>query len=123
MEERNDDQRLMNRNVLNRKLEEAGWGLFFIWAGIALLAHVDWGLGLLCLGIIILGAQVTRMYFGLKLEGFWVAAGFCFVLGGVWQLFNLQLGLLPVLCPAAGIALLVPTLVGKLGNSSLCRLR
>jgi hypothetical protein len=123
MEERNDDQRLMNRNVLNGKLEAAGWGLFFIWAGIALLARAGWGVGLLGVGIIMLGAQVTRMYFGLKLEGFWVAAGFCFVLGGAWQLFNVQLGFLPVLFIAAGIALLVSTFVGSPGNSSLCRLR
>ena len=123
MEERNHDQRSTNGHVLNKKLDAAGWGLFFIWIGIALFAHVGWGTGLLGVGIIILGAQVTRRYFGLKLEGFWVAIGFFFALGGVWELFNVQFGLLPILCIAAGIALLVSSLVGKPGDSVLCRLR
>jgi hypothetical protein len=123
MEERNHDQRLTNRHVLYKKLDTAGWGLFFIWIGIALFAHIGWGVGLLGVGIIILGAQVTRKYFGLKLEGFGVAVGFFFLLGGVWELLNVQFGLLPILCIAVGIALLISTLVGKLSDSSLCKLR
>jgi hypothetical protein len=100
-----------------------GWGLFFIWTGIAVLSDLGWGWGLLGVGIITLGAQVARKYFGLKLEGFWVAVGFFFVLGGVWKLLDVQLGLLPVLCIAVGIILLVSTLVGKPRHSSLCRFR
>ena len=123
MADSNHDQGLTNRYVLNKKLDAASWGLFFIWIGIALFVHVGWGTGLLGVGIIILGAQVTRRYFGLKLEGFWVAIGFFFALGGVWELFNVQFGLLPILCIAAGIALLVSSLVGKPGDSVLCRLR
>ena len=123
MEERNHDQKLTSRHVLHKKLDGAGWGLFFIWIGIALVAHVGWGAGLLGVGVIILGAQVTRKYFGLKLEGFWVVAGFLFVLGGVWELFNVPLDLMPILCIVAGVGLLVSVLVGKPGDSVLCRLR
>ncbi len=123
MEERNHDQKLTNRNVLHRELDAAGWGLFFIWTGIALFAHVGWGAGLLGVGIITLGAQAARKYFGLRLEGFWVAVGFLFVLGGVWELLDIQLGLLPILCIAAGIALVVSTLIRKSARSSLCKLR
>jgi len=104
-------------------LDAAGWGLFFIWIGIALVAHVGWGAGLLGVGIIMLGAQVTREYFGLKLEGFWVAMGFFFALGGIWESFNVQFGLLPILCVAVGVALLVSALVRKPGDSAFCRLR
>jgi hypothetical protein len=123
MEEGNHDRRLTNRHNLHRKLDAAGWGLFFIWIGIALVAHVGWGAGLLGVGIITLGAQVARKYFGLKLEGFWVAVGFFFVLGGVWELLDVQFGLLPILCIAVGVALFVSTLVDKPGNSVLCKLR
>ena len=112
MAESNLDQRLTNKHVLNKKLESAAWALFFIWIGVALFAHVGWGTGLLGVGVITLGAQVARKYFTLKLEGFWVAVGFFFVAGGVWKLFNVQLGLLPILCIVAGVALLVFTLVG-----------
>jgi len=103
--------RSAQRSKLARKLEAVGWGLVFIWMGIALFAHLGWGVGLLGVGIIILGTQAARKYFELKLEGFWVAVGFLFVAGGVWKLFNIQLGLLPILCIVAGIALLVATLV------------
>jgi hypothetical protein len=37
------NQMAVNRRVLNRKLEAAGWGLFFIWMGIALFGHIGWG--------------------------------------------------------------------------------
>jgi hypothetical protein len=56
---------------------------------------------------------VARKYFALKLEGFWVAVGFLFVMGGIWKLFNVQLGLLPILCIVAGVALFVSTLIGS----------
>jgi len=123
MVDSNHDQGLTNRYVLNKKLDAAGWGLFFIWIGIALFAHVGWGTGLLGVGIIILGAQVTRKYFGLKLEGFGIVVGFFFLLGGIWELLNVELGLLPILCIIVGVALLASTLVGKPGDSVLCRLR
>ena len=119
MEERNHDQKLVNRNVLHKNLDAAGWGLFFIWIGVAVLSKVGWGEGLLGVGIITLGAQVARRYFGLKLEGFWVVVGFFFVLGGVWKLLNVQLGLLPILCIAAGLVLLVSTLVRRAGHCIL----
>jgi len=101
------------RSPLTRKLEAIGWGLFFIWMGIALFGHLGWGVGLLGVGIITLGVQAVRKYFELKLEGFWVAVGFCFVAAGIWNLFDIQLGLLPILCIVAGVALLGPRLVGR----------
>jgi hypothetical protein len=112
MADRYDDQKTVNARALHRRLEAVGWGLFFIWIGIALFTHVGWGVGLLGVGIITLGAQLARKYFALKGEGFWVAVGFLFVAGGAWKLFNVQLGLLPILCIVAGVALLVSTFFG-----------
>ncbi len=112
MKEKNHDQRLTNEQVLHRKLDAAGWSLFFIWTGIAFLGHVGWGPGLLGVGIITLGGQAARKYFGLKLEGCWVAVGFFFVAGGFWELYKIQFELWPILCVIAGIALLVSTLIG-----------
>jgi hypothetical protein len=111
----NNDQKLESaqRSEMTRRLEAVGWGLFFIWTGIAFLAHVGWGVGLLGVGIITLGVQAARRYFELKLEGFWVAVGFFFIAGGIWKLFNIQFGLLPILCIAAGVALLGSRLVGS----------
>ncbi len=116
MEKRYNDPRLTNTKVLNKRLDAVGWGLFFIWVGIAFIAHVGWGAGLLGVGIITLGGQVMRKYFALRVEVFWVMVGFFFLLGGVWKLLNVQFGLIPILVIAAGLALLVSTLVGKTGH-------
>ncbi len=113
MAESDDDRRVANTRALTKKLEAAGWGLFFIWIGIALLADVGWGVGLVGVGIIILGAQVSRRYLALKPEGFWVVVGFLFVVGGIWELFNVQLALVPILCIVAGVALLASALGGR----------
>ena len=113
MKEKNHDQKLTSEQVLHRKLDAAGWSLFFIWTGIAFLADIGWGPGLLGVGIITLGAQAARKYFGLRLEGFWIAVGFFFVAGGIWELYKIQFELWPILCVIAGIALLVPTLAGR----------
>ena len=119
MKEKNHDQRLTSEQVLHRRLDAAGWSLFLIWTGTAFLADVGWGPGLLGVGIITLGAQAARKYFGLRLEGFWIAVGFFFVGGGICKLFNVHLGLVPILCIVAGIALLVSIFVGRARNSGL----
>jgi len=113
MAERYQDQMALDRRALDKKLETVGWGLFFIWIGTALFAHVGWGAGLLGVGIIILVAQTARKYFARKWEGFGVAVGFIFVVAGISKLLNVHLGLVPILCIIAGIALLVSTLVAR----------
>ncbi len=110
MKEKNHDERLTSEQVLHRKLDTVAWSLFFIWTGIAFLADVGWGLGLLGVGIITLGAQAARKYFGLRLEGFWIAVGLFFMAGGIWNLYKIQFELWPILCVIAGITLLVSTL-------------
>jgi hypothetical protein len=99
-----------------RRIDAVGWGLFFIWIGIALLVHIGWGVGLIGVGIIILGGQVIRKYSGLKVDGFGVVIGFLFFLGGIWELLNVRFDLTPILCVVAGVALLVSVLVGKTRN-------
>jgi hypothetical protein len=95
------------RRDLSNKLDAVGWGLFFIWIGIAFLADVGFGVGLLGIGIIVLGEQAVRKYLDLKLEGFWIIAGLCFVVGGLWELLAVELPLVPILLIVAGIAILV----------------
>ena len=64
MSEINNNQEIKNiqRKKLIRKLDALGWGLFFIWMGIAILADVGWGVGLIGIGLIILGGLVAREY-------------------------------------------------------------
>jgi hypothetical protein len=71
-----------------RTIEAVAWGLFFIWVGIAFTIGVGKAIGLLVIGIITLGGQVARRFYGLKLEGFWVIVGSCFIVGGLWEFFT-----------------------------------
>ena len=95
------------------RLDAIGWGLFFIWIGIALLANLGWGIGLLGVGILILGGQMARSFLALRFEVFWLLVGALFVIGGVWEMLSVRVSLIPILCIVAGVALLVSTLVGK----------
>jgi hypothetical protein len=58
----NREHKTAQRNKLDRKIDAVGWGLFFIWMGIAVLADVGWGVGFLGVGLIILGALGAREY-------------------------------------------------------------
>lgn len=85
------------RSTLERRLDEWGWGLFFVWVAIAFVADVGWGLGLVGVGIITLGGQAARVWYGLGLDGFWTVLGLMFVVGGSWELmFESQFPLIPV---------------------------
>jgi hypothetical protein len=60
--ENNQELKNAGRKKLNRKLDAAGWGLFFIWTGVAVLADVGWGVGLIGVGVIILGGLAAREF-------------------------------------------------------------
>jgi hypothetical protein len=64
----NSDLTIETGQVLTRMLDTVGWGVFFIWVGMAFLANVSWGVTLLGIGIILLGAQGARSYFSLTLN-------------------------------------------------------
>jgi hypothetical protein len=87
---------------IGRRLDAAGWGLFFIWVGVSLLMGFSWGVGLIGVAAVIFLKQAARRYFGRKLETFWVVVGVFFLLGGIWELYQFQVGLAPVLLIALG---------------------
>lgn len=114
------DQTGEDRRALIKKLDAAGWGIFFIWIGIAFLADVGWGVGLLGIGIIMLGTQIGRMHFKLPVEGFGLVMGLLFVVAGVWELLKINLGqepipdgLMPVLSIVVGVALVAAALLRR----------
>jgi hypothetical protein len=59
-EKNNQELKTAQRKKLDRKLDAVGWGLFFIWIGVAILTDVGWGVGLIGVGVIIIGALVAR---------------------------------------------------------------
>jgi hypothetical protein len=95
------------RKGLRRRLDAAGWGLFIIWVGVALLMSLEWGVGLVGVAAVIFLKQAARRHFGFRIERFWVVVGALFFLGGIWELNQIQMGLAPILMIFAGSALLL----------------
>jgi hypothetical protein len=106
-------EKTFKRHHLAKKLDAVGWGLFFIWVGIAFLADLGMGVGLLGVGVITLGGRVARRYYNLNMEGFWVVVGFLVVVGGLWTIFEARVALVPLLLIVAGLAVLVSAFWGK----------
>lgn len=108
------------RAPLAKRLDAFAWGLFFIWVGVAFLANVGWGVGLLGVGVITLGMQMARKYLDLPIERFWVVVGIVFVVWGGFQLLDIQLrewsipgGATPIVFIAVGIVLVLSALLRK----------
>lgn len=99
-------QAFMEHHDRGSKLDTIGWSLFFIWVGIAWIAELGTGIGLLGAAAITLGAQLARRIKGLNMEGFWVVVGAAFGLGGLWEIFDVQTPLAPLVLIILGIALL-----------------
>lgn len=89
------------------RLDTTGWALFFIWVGIAWVADLGVGIGLLGVGLITLGMQLVRKLMDIAVEGFWLAIGVLFVLGGIWDLLAIERPLIPILLIVTGVILLV----------------
>jgi len=98
------------RPVLAGRVDAAGWGLFFVWVGVVLIAHLGWGMGLLGVGGITVGVQLARKLVGLAAEPLWLAVGSLFVAGSVAEFMKLEFSLLPFVLIVAGLALLVSAL-------------
>ena len=54
-----------------------------------MLVAMPWGWFLVGLGILILGAQLARLQMNIKIEGFRVAWGTVFLVGGLWTVLYL----------------------------------
>jgi Ca2+/Na+ antiporter len=79
--------------VLNKRLETIGWGLFLIMlGGFALVpqALVPKGLWSIGVGLIMLGLNVTRYFFKIKMSGFTTFLGVISLLSGVTQLMGIH---------------------------------
>ena len=111
-----EEPKTRDTRELDRVLDAVGWGLFFIWVGIAFLANVPLGVGLLGVGVITLAMQAVRRYFRLKVQGFWIAVGAVFVLSGFWDLLQEKLSLVPIVLIVIGLAIVVSAVRGKGGR-------
>lgn len=84
-------QEMSPNQVLNKRLETIGWGLFLIMlGGFALVPHalVSPGVWSIGVGLIMLGLNVTRYFYGIKMSGFTTLLGILSLFGGIAQLLG-----------------------------------
>jgi len=92
--------------ALNKRLENIGWGLFLIMlGGFALVPDesVPKGLWSIGVGVIMLGLNVTRYFYKIKMSGFTTVVGILALLGGIAELIgmtSLEGGLLLIILGA-----------------------
>lgn len=79
--------------ALNKRLEAMGWGCFLIMlGGFILVPHeiVAKGLWSIGVGVIMLGLNVARYFYKIKLSGFTTFLGVISLLSGIAQLLGMQ---------------------------------
>jgi hypothetical protein len=95
---------------LNKRLETIGWGLFFIMlGGFAFVPHelVAKGLWSIGVGVIMLGLNIARYFFKIKMSGFTTFLGVISLLSGVTQLLGMHNLDAPILLIILGAYLIV----------------
>jgi hypothetical protein len=92
---------------VSSRVARAVWGLLLIWTGGALLLHWSWGASLVGAGAILLTAQALRRTLRVRIDRFGLVAGLLLAVCGVWNMMDVTLDLVPLLCIGAGLVLLV----------------
>lgn len=78
---------------VNKRLETTGWGLFLIMLGgfslvpTHVVASGVWSIGV---GVIMIGLNVARYFYGIKLSGFTTFLGVISLFGGIAQLMGMD---------------------------------
>lgn len=114
------DQSARREGTAAARLDEIGWGSFFIWIGVALLAGVSWSVFFLGTGAIMVSAQMARKFLALKVDRFGLSLGIAFVCASVLRILDLQWDkavistwLVPVLFIAAGASIVLSAWLRK----------
>ena len=77
--------------ALNKRLEGAAWGLFLIMVGgfiIVPKSQIPQGLWSIGIGVIMLGLNATRYFYGIRMSGFTTFLGILSLLGGLAELIG-----------------------------------
>jgi hypothetical protein len=101
---------LSEKAALNKRMEAIGWGLFLIMlGGFALVPNeqVPKGLWSIGVGIIMLGLNITRYFYKIKMSGFTTFLGIVALLSGVTQLMGMHDLDGPILLIILGAALIL----------------
>jgi hypothetical protein len=98
---------------ISGRLRAVAWGLFFVWLGARALMHLSWDWTLVGIGGIILAEQMIRASLRIGVSGLWMATGVIFVIAGLWDRFNLDWPIGPVMFIVLGAGILWHGIFGR----------
>jgi drug/metabolite transporter (DMT)-like permease len=118
----------MRKVVLNKRLEDFGWGAILITIGTIGLVpekQVPHGSWLIVAGLIMLGINAIRYFNGIKMSGFSLVVGILALLAGVGKFLGLNLPLFAIALIVIGVCMLLKPLLEKdsispTGNAWCC---
>lgn len=93
-----------------RRIDAAGWAVFFIWAGAALLAGIGWTWTLIGTAIVILAVQAILLFRREPMDVFMVAVGIVLLGGSVADLYGVPWTFIPAALIVIGVGMLAGTL-------------
>jgi hypothetical protein len=108
--EEQEDVEPSEKAILNKRMEAVGWGLFLIMlGGFALVPQeqVPKGLWSIGVGVIMLGLNITRYFYKIKMSGFTTFLGIVALLSGATQLMGMHNLDAPILLIILGAYLIV----------------
>jgi hypothetical protein len=110
LDRQQEDVEPSEKAILNKRLETIGWGLFLIMlGGFAFVPHalVPKGLWSIGVGVIMLGLNITRYFYGIKMSGFTTFLGVISLFSGITQLLGMHNLDAPILLIVIGAYLIV----------------
>ena len=102
--------RISANGTFVRRIDAAGWAIFFIWAGAALLTGIGWTWALVGTAAIILAVQAILFARGEPLDVFMVAVGAVLLCGSIADLSGLPWSFVPAALIVIGVGMLAGTL-------------
>ena len=101
------NQRVSDKRALDRQLEGAGWALLLIMiGGLWLIPNVPEGVWLIGAGLIMVGVNIVRYLYGIRMRTFSSMLGALALVLGIADLFGLGLPVLPALLVLIGASIL-----------------
>jgi hypothetical protein len=107
------------KRQLNKRLETIGWALFLIMIGGIALAPKErvpegvWSIGV---GLILLGLNAARQYYGIKMSTSTIILGFMALVTGLGDMLGADLPVLEILLIIVGINMLLKPWLEKRGK-------
>ena len=101
---------------LNKRLEAIAWGLFLVMIGCLWLIpdeQVPEGTWLIGVGVIMLGLNLARNLYGIKMSGFTLFLGTLALIIGISDLFGLDLPIFPILIILWGLSVVIVMYFGR----------